>query len=280
MKKHFKFSLGMKIAAILSCLAIVSMGFASWWIVKTPEETTVGDFTVYEADVKRIKFDVKDSSNGSAPNIVFGKPSNPTSGGWLIPGADVATEDLQATIVFDVYVGDEDDSGVVTPDTSTTLDTLLSNITVNFAPNATIAQALNNAIKNNYITAPVIDATYTWEGNATPVDTVTEQTYAYDSTDLSKAGGATLTIAAPAQTKITVTLTITFGWGSAFNSVVAGVNGGVATNHNPHVYYNNLTNNPTNEQITEAKNALNALWAMKAADTATEYKLTLDANTK
>ena len=276
MKKHFKFSLGMKIAAILSCLAIVSMGFASWWIVKTPEETTVGDFTVYEADVKRIKFDVKDINNGSAPNIVFGKPTNPTSGGWLIPGADVATEDLQATIVFDVYVADESDSGAITADTSTTLDTLLSNITVNFAPNETIAQALNNAIKNKYITAPVIDATYTYEGAAAAVDTVEAKTYTYDSDDLSKAGGATLTIAAPAQTKITVTLTITFDWGDAFKATINDT----TDNYNPHIYYNNLTNNPTDEQIVQAKNALNALWAMKAADTATEYKLTLDANTK
>ena len=56
-----KFTLGMKIASILSCIALVSVGFASWWIIRLPSpETKGGSFEVYSVDEKKINYtDVK-----------------------------------------------------------------------------------------------------------------------------------------------------------------------------------------------------------------------------
>jgi hypothetical protein len=57
--KKMKFSLGMKIVSLLSCVALVSMGFASWWILKLPETDpyTNGSFTAYAVAEKNITID-------------------------------------------------------------------------------------------------------------------------------------------------------------------------------------------------------------------------------
>ena len=52
-------SLGVKIASILTCLALTAVGFASWLILKPAEEKTAsGSFTVYSVEDNNIEITV------------------------------------------------------------------------------------------------------------------------------------------------------------------------------------------------------------------------------
>ena len=67
-QKKFKFSLGFKIATILSCLALVSTGFASWWIVSIRNDNNgrqEGSFTVYAVEEKEVEVTIDSWTNPS-----------------------------------------------------------------------------------------------------------------------------------------------------------------------------------------------------------------------
>ena len=137
--RKIKFTLGMKIASILCCVALVSVGFAAWWIVEFPvaQSTTAGNFTVYSVTNKKIviqNMKFLDDANDEDPTditpenkdtqiadaaIVYGKPSNAdksayfenatpakTNYGWLGTTIDVLEEDLTSILQFDVAITD------------------------------------------------------------------------------------------------------------------------------------------------------------------------------
>lgn len=126
MKSNKKFSLGVKIASILSCVAVLSVGFASWLIVNIPTETnnTVGSFEVYTVVDESVTLtydwgdDGEDDFQKNGENyvtdpsgnkvyttvatekakITFGKPSDADNSGWLRAGDDVDPEKLTAKV--------------------------------------------------------------------------------------------------------------------------------------------------------------------------------------
>ena len=115
-KRTKKLTLGMKVASILACLALVSVGFASWWIIQFPETETVNDgsFEVYAVETKNITFENVQFVDGA--QITYGYTNaNPTYN-WL--GADkwdantnptgVKPEKLSSTLQFKVVVDDAD----------------------------------------------------------------------------------------------------------------------------------------------------------------------------
>ena len=101
--RKIKFSLGIKIASILSCLAIVSVGFASWWIINYPEavEYSEGSFEVYAINRKEIKFDGLGVADDSNPQIVFGHPGSGTTS-WLGYSTSVLQENLSTILKFNI----------------------------------------------------------------------------------------------------------------------------------------------------------------------------------
>ena len=207
-----KLSLGLKIASILSCVAILSAGFAAWCIVQTPSKLLEnGSFTVYTVTQKEIT--VTNASITPA-TIVFGKPtSTTTSTTWLVAkdesGAPMATDVLTATLTFTVGIKD---------DTETALNELVDDITITFAPNDATKTNFNTAITGvkvndidkSYIAAPTITG-----------DGITSVS-AYNTTD----SNLVVSIPAANTNTMTVTATITFDWGT--------LTGG----DNPFDYYN------------------------------------------
>ncbi|MBQ8879747.1 MAG: hypothetical protein IJY69_02765 [Clostridia bacterium] len=111
-----KFSLGVKIASILSCVAVLSVGFASWLIVNVPTETndTIGSFEVYEVVDNSVTLSYDWGADGAADKdgegnytddattaakIIFGKPaSGSATNSWLTAGADVQNEQLVSKV--------------------------------------------------------------------------------------------------------------------------------------------------------------------------------------
>lgn len=241
-----RFSLGMKIACILSCLTLFTMGFASWWIVKIENPAAQnGSFTVYDVSEKAVNVAVTSLEGG----IVFGTPEESVASKWLIADS-IATQDLTATLVFTVKT-----------DGSVNLSQLLSKVTVNMATNTAL-----NAALGTYVTAPVISGSYIaidGEGNETgSATTITSATY-------TAADGAGVEFAAPATPYIKVTLNITFDWGTAFGGM------------NPYKYYNQFEYDQKNGSDYYRDLASAALGELaKLDDASNQYSVTIAAVSK
>ena len=224
-RKNTKFTLGIKIASILTCLAMTAIGFAAWLIVKTPDPVTqTGDFTVYTVAENNVTITVAPKSDGST-DIIFGKPATTNNDNWLYAQGDMSAEQL--TAIFSVTV-----TSVVAPEGAETpldLDEIFDKLTFAFACNDSEGNANTNfaeAVKKGYITAPVFKL-------ASDGEAVTEKAVTADVKTM------------------TFDLYVSFGWGDALN------------NQNPYTYYNGQAYTPT--LAGEAKAALSAIAAIADA---------------
>jgi len=261
--KKMKFSLGMKIVSLLSCVALVSMGFASWWILKLPETPTTssGSFEVYTVNTKKVTIgdiQFKDSTVVKTTDpvtyypsskIIFGKAASDATSKWLIAGSDVLDQNLKAEFTFTVNLFDVD--GNTETASESKVSDFLKEVQLDFICSKEVATALDNAINANYITAPKI--TYTYNTSVTNNTTYVNETTPNYTTD------KTTTLAIPMNSAtantVTVTVTIEFGWGELFNSTDG-------TNLNPYVHYNSKSY--TADLATEASTVLTALNALSA----------------
>lgn len=270
-KRTKKFSLGMKIAGILACLALVSVGFASWLIVQVTDPAPLedGSFTVYSVDTKNVKIentafaDVTPARDPavSSSSIIFGKDASATPD-WLIAGSDVQEENLTATLTFDVNL--YDNTNTLSSDGK--IQDYITDVKLNFVP-----AGIDDAIEAGYITAPVITYSYEDADSDEHTDTVTYDPDA-DAADLS------ISMAEADANTVEVTVTIAFGWGEAFGG------------ENPYVYFNTKTpNDPSTvlkpdsetEYLTWAEYADTALTGLNAISSgAHNYTITLTAQIK
>ncbi len=242
-----KLSLGMKVASILACLALVSVGFASWWIVQLPDPVQYNDgsFTVYSVDTKNIKIE---NLEFEGSRIIFGKTAGVTQR-WLL-AENIEDQNLTATLTFDVNLYDNYKENQANSLGTGAIKDYVSEITLDFIPSG-----IDSAISAGYITAPVI--TYSYGTNKT--GTVT-----YSS------GTATLPIYMDGATSNTTTVTVTFefGWGATFSG------------QNPYAFYNAAGKDPNGASgvgnKTWAEHADDALTGLNALATA-NYKVNLTA---
>lgn len=255
-QKKFKFSLGLKIATILSCVALVSMGFASWWIVKPPvNQTAEGSFEVYTVDTKNINISEPTFTNS---NIIFGKttfPANATNHKWLIAGDDVKDENLKATMNFTVSVTDGD----AATGTSNVAD-FLQNVKLTM----TVPEALQTAITNKYIDAANSKITYKTTGGTEKTDSAVINGTA-DSVELliDMSGATKVNDEDAAVYSVGVEVTFEFAWGEKFHS------------ENPYTYFNKQAY--TGDLATEAKGVLAELAKLS---TTTKFEVTLEGTLK
>ena len=221
MKTKRKFSLGIKIASILSCVAVLSVGFASWLIVNVPDSHTesVGSFQVYEVVDNSVTLsydwgadDVADKDGEgnytaaatAAAQIIFGKPDSSATGytapanSWL-QASDVANEKLSARVAVKISNFDQIDDFKVT-----------------FAAPTAFAGL------GNKVAAPVVNF-YKVDGTTKLTPTVQGNVYTVSGLVADVAEGSDCTIV----------VEFVFGWGAAFTP--SGEN---ATPVNPYLYYN------------------------------------------
>ncbi len=98
-----KFALGIKIAAMLSCVAIASVGFASWLIISnTNIEPTGGNIVASDVDAAGVTLSHawKNTASDTEQKIVFGydKDYTPNGSEWLVPGSGVESDSLTETL--------------------------------------------------------------------------------------------------------------------------------------------------------------------------------------
>lgn len=219
MKKKFSLTL----ISILSVVVLVGVGFAAW-IITTPnvEEKQTGTITASGVTDARYKLTAA-ITNGS---IVFGKPSdyddsNSNNSDWFKPDENVGAENLTATLTLtltDPNGNAWDDETVFKsylPDTFT----FTMNATKPGSGEGTTVDAkddFNHAVSQNHVKNPTISYGTV---SATPVTLGT-------AIEIKKSA-----FTKSADNKYTLTITITFAWGTAFTD---------ATHTNPYDYFNNL----------------------------------------
>lgn len=250
MKKKFSLTL----ISILSVVVLVGVGFAAW-IITTPnvKEQQTGTITASGVTDARYKLTAA-ITNGS---IVFGKPSDyrADSNDWFKPGSDVGDENLTATLTLTLT----DPDGNAWAD-ETVFDNYLPD-TFTFTMNATkpgsgegttvdAKDDFNHAVSQNHVKNPTISYTANGETNATTKDVTLGTAIEIKKSAFTKG----------ADNKYTLTITITFAWGTAFTD---------ATHINPYDYFNNLPYNDDN-----AKKALK-LNAMQGKINGISYEVTI-----
>ncbi len=247
MKKKFSLTL----ISILSVVVLVGVGFAAW-IITTPNVKEQQTGTITASGVTDARYNLTAAiTNGS---IVFGKPSgyddnNSNNSDWFKPGSDVGKENLTATLTLTLT--DPDGNAW---DDETVFDNYLPD-TFTFTMNAKKAAVegssddangdFNQAVSQNYVKSPTISYGTV---SATPVTLGT-------AIEIKKSA-----FTKGADNKYTLTITITFAWGTAFTD---------ATHINPYDYFNNLDYNDDN-----AKKALE-LNAMQGKINGISYEVTI-----
>lgn len=234
MKKKFSLTL----ISILSVVVLVGVGFAAW-IITTPNVEKKQTGTITASGVTDARYELTATiTNGS---IVFGKPSNydansAGSSDWFKPGSDVGDENLIATLTLTLT--DPDGNGFkqevfnYLPDTFT----FTMNATKPGSGEGTTVDAkddFNHAVSQNHVKNLTISYTANGETNATTKDVTLGTAIEIKKSAFTKG----------ADNKYTLTITITFAWGTAFTD---------ATHTNPYDYFNNL---PYDDDVN-AKKAL------------------------
>lgn len=221
MKKKFSLTL----ISILSVVVLVGVGFAAW-IITTPNVEKKQTGTITASGVTDARYELTATiTNGS---IVFGKPSGyrADSNDWFKPDKNVGAENLIATLTLTL----------TKPDGITALDddvfnnhlpdmfTFTMNATKPGSGEETTVGAnddFNHAVSKNHVKNPTISY-------GAVSDTVTLGTAINIAKDAFTKG---------ADNKYTLTITITFAWGTAFTD---------GTHANPYDYFNSLGYSDTN----------------------------------
>lgn len=177
-----KFSLGVKIASILTCVVIAAAGFASWLIISPAEASEEnGSFTVYAVDTA----DVTITVTPVVSTIIFGKTAADFDNPWLIAGEDIGGEVLTAEFTVEVATGNE----------SALLNSVADKIKVTFNIKDSAKTAFLAAM-GSYVAAPKLSL----DGGATSVTYVD--------------GEISATVDAAEAATQTFTITVEFGWGT------------------------------------------------------------------
>ncbi|MBQ3572128.1 MAG: hypothetical protein IJA15_04815 [Clostridia bacterium] len=217
-----KFALSMKIAAMLSCIAIASVGFASWLIVNQPtDQVATGSITA--SAVGDANFTL--TATNPATVINFGKAGTPSPNhNWLVAN-NIEEEVLTSAIKVD-YTTQHVTKGEITVNLEAFLNTTAD------------STVLANLITNHYITVTVGLYSDAALANLLPGTSAV----AYKVTD-PEISASEMTLGASG----TFYVGIKFAWGSEFG------------NENPYTYFNEQAK--TDDLATKAETALGAIYS-------------------
>lgn len=215
-----KKKLSLTLISILSVVVLVGVGFAAW-IITTPsvEQQQTGTITASGVTDARYKLTAT-ITNG---DIVFGKPNDYTPGGnaWFKPGNDVGVEKLTATLTLTLT---DPEGGALKDDVFSKHLPDTFTFTMNVKKSAGEGSSgdangdFNQAVNQNHVKNPTISY------GTVSADPVTLGT----PIDIAKSA---FTKGESADAVHTLTITITFAWGTAFTD---------ETHTNPYDYFNSL----------------------------------------
>lgn len=250
-----KSKLTISIASILSVLVLVGVGFAAWVIIN-PNVNKEVDSTITAETVtdKSYTLDAQITDG----EIVFGAPETMNnSNAWFTADDKTAKEDLTAKLTLTLNYKDW---SVIPTEFSVTMKTKkgeVADTVFNSLRNGTDPALTGTLANKNFIANPTI-------------------TYGSTTADVTMNGDVAVKIAKTAFTgynetetttekKVTLDITITFGWGTYFTVEKTGV-------VNPYVFYNGKDYEKTRE---EANTVINAIAKLKDV----KYVVTIDGTT-
>ncbi len=214
-----KKKLSLTLISILSVVVLVGVGFAAW-IITTPnvEEKQTGTITASGVTDARYKL----TATIDAGSIVFGKPSTMNEkNAWFKPGNDVGEEKLTATLTLTLT---DPEGGALKDDVFSKHLPDTFTFTMNVKKSAGEGSSgdangdFNQAVNKNHVKNPTISY------GTVSADPVTLGT----PIDIAKSA---FTKGESADAVHTLTITITFAWGTAFTD---------ETHTNPYDYFNSL----------------------------------------
>ncbi len=231
MKKKFSLTL----ISILSVVVLVGVGFAAW-IITTPNVEKKQTGTITASGVTDARYELTATiTNGS---IVFGRPRDysDNNSDWFKPGSDVGDENLTATLTLTLT----DPDGNAWND-ETVFNTYLPD-KFTFTMNATKAAGegssvdangdFNQAVSQKYVENPTISY-----GTVSATSVTLGTAIEIKKSAFTKG----------ADNKYTLTITITFAWGTAFTD---------GTHANPYDYFKNLGYSDVNAKKALELNAM------------------------
>ena len=225
-----KKKLSLTLISILSVVVLVGVGFAAW-IITTPnvEEKQTGTITASGVTDARYKLTAT-IDDGS---IVFGKPSTMNEkNAWFKPGNDVGEEKLTATLTLTLT---DPEGGALKDDVFSKHLPDTFTFTMNVKKSAGEGSSgdangdFNQAVNQNHVKNPTISY------GTVSADPVTLGT----PIDIAKSA---FTKGESADAVHTLTITITFAWGTAFTD---------ETHTNPYDYFNSLPYDGNAEKALE-----------------------------
>ena len=246
-----KSKLTISIASILSVLVLVGVGFAAWVIIN-PNVNKEAESTI-TAETVTDKSYTLEAAFAADEKIVFGAPETTIAGAWL---TNPTKEDLTAKLTLTLNYKDW---SVIPNEFSVTMKTKKGkdNDTVfDSLRDGTDAALTGTLAKKNFIADPTITygsttATVTMNGDAVKIAKTAFPDYNATDTTTDK--------------KVTLDITITFGWGTYFTVENTGV-------VNPYVFYNGKDYEKTREEANTVINAIAQLNTVK-------YVVTIDGTT-
>lgn len=225
-----KKKLSLTLISILSVVVLVGVGFAAW-IITTPsvEQQQTGTITASGVTDARYKLTAT-IDDGS---IVFGKPSTMNEkNAWFKPGNDVGEEKLTATLTLTLT---DPEGGALKDDVFSKHLPDTFTFTMNVKKSAGEGSSgdangdFNQAVNQNHVKNPTISY------GTVSADPVTLGT----PIDIAKSA---FTKGESADAVHTLTITITFAWGTAFTD---------ETHTNPYDYFNSLPYDGNAEKALE-----------------------------
>ena len=257
MKKRRKFGIGLKIASILTTVAVVSVGLASWIITVPTQATDVsGSIQVETVRTDRVTLagtwvnvteessTIAPGADAEAPVMYYGAPSETISGAWLT-NSNTEKENLVAWLKVTATVEGE---------------ASVADLKVTFtASNATkFDGAIGASIGAPEFTVWKETITQNGETTTTSYTKGTPAEYSATKLDIPLAGSTGSTTGSA--TTYNYYVKVEFKWGTAFGR------------QNAYEYFNNQEY--TEPLATEASGALGDLYDALNGVT---YKMTIDA---
>lgn len=225
--------------SLLVGVSMMGVGFASWVISNNAEATSTGNVKAESVTDNYVKLEANPVSGGE---IIFGAPEQMSAQNPWLTNSNGAKEKLTTTITLTVSANIGDITMSLATEGYTTVES---------------TDGFWKAVEANYIATPVVTIDSQGTANAFSI----EGTLSESGNLTIKRGEAEIT------SETTITLKITFGWGSAFES------------KNPYNYYNDGTKTAATHH-SDANTKLSGLYDYLNGENGLTYTFTFVGSLK
>ncbi len=198
------------IIAVLTCVSIAGIGYASWYVIGDAILTKDSNVDVIGADIEDIS-SVEIGDITVTGSVVFGPSANDTAGNIVDTEADSETATQQESLSFTASFN------------LTTTSDFSGSLYLMLAPSSDIADSYTTFVSNGYILDPVAGSSYANIGSRLDIVSVSSGVASAAITSYTPSSSSTAGISNVSVTETetsyvySISFTATFGWGSYFD---------------------------------------------------------------